>query len=58
MKIVDFTTFKETVEKLDAMTEDDPSKINIFPNKSERKDIAQRMKDFLEVADGNPNWTV
>lgn len=55
MKIVNFSDYKEYVQKLDGMTQDDPSKIRInfhYPDNS----VADKMKRFFNVADGNSIW--
>ena len=59
MKIINFETIKEKVNKLDAMAKTDMTKPNsIFPQK-EDKSVAERMQNFFEVADGeNPSWNV
>ena len=59
MKIINFETIKEKVNKLDAMANVDMTKPNsIFPNK-EDKSVTEKMQKFFEVADGeNPSWNV
>ena len=59
MKIINFETIKEKVNKLDAMAKTDMTKPNsIFPQK-EDKSVAERMQKFFEVSDGeNPSWNV
>lgn len=59
MKIINFETIKEKVNKLDAMANVDMTKPNsIFPHK-EDVSVADKMKKFFEVADGgNPGWNV
>lgn len=59
MKIVDFESFKKSVNKLDAMANIDMTKPNsIFPQKTDES-VADKMKKFFEVADGgNPYWDV
>ena len=59
MKIINFETIKEKVNKLDAMAKTDMTKPNsIFPQK-EDKSVAERMQKVCEVADGeNPSWNV
>lgn len=59
MKIINFETIKEKVNKLDAMANVDMTKLNsIFPYK-EDKSVAEKMQKFFEVADGeNPSWNV
>lgn len=54
MKIVDFNSFKNAVNKLDAMAQTDMTKPNsIFPQDAS---LADKMKKFFDVADGNPDW--
>lgn len=56
MKIVDFESYKNTINKLDKMAQVDMSKPDtIFPQK-EDKSIADRMKKFFDIADGNSIW--
>lgn len=58
MKIVDFESFKNSVNKLDAMAAVDMTKPNsVFPQKKDES-VADKMKKFFEVADGNPSWNV
>ena len=59
MKIYDFDSFKKSVNKLDAMANVDMTKPNtIFPQKTDES-VADKMKKFSEVADGeNPSWNV
>lgn len=57
MKIVDFKSYKEYVQKLDGMTQDDPSKIKIDFHYSDNS-VSEKMKRFFDVADGNPEWNV
>lgn len=58
MKIVDIKTFKNAINKLDNMAQDEPSKIMInFHQKDEG--VSEKMQRFFEVADGgNPSWNV
>lgn len=56
MKIVDFESYKNTINKLDKMAQVDMSKPDtIFPQK-EDKSIVDRMKKFFDIADGNSIW--
>lgn len=56
MKIVDFESYKNTINKFDKMAQVDMSKPDtIFPQK-EDKSIADRMKKFFDIADGNSIW--
>ncbi len=59
MKIINFESIREKVNKLDAMANTDMTKPNsIFPHK-EDKSVAERMQKFFETADGeNPSWNV
>lgn len=59
MKIINFETIKEKINKLDSMAQTDMTKPNsIFPNKYD-KSVAEKMQKFFEVADGeNPSWNV
>ena len=59
MKIINFETIKEKINKLDAMAQTDMTKPNsVFPQK-EDKAVAERMQKFFEIADGNnPSWNV
>lgn len=59
MKIINFETIKEKINKLDSMAQTDMTKPNsIFPNKDD-KSVAEKMQKFFEVADGeNPSWNV
>lgn len=59
MKIVDFDSFKKTVNKLDKMAQVDMTKPNtVFPQKTDET-VADKMKKFFDVADGgNPSWNV
>lgn len=59
MKIVDFNSYKNSVNKLDAMANGDITKPNtIFPQKADES-VADKMKKFFEIADGeNPSWNV
>ncbi len=59
MKIINFETIKEKINKLDAMAQTDMTKPNsVFPQK-EDKSVAERMQKFFEIADGNnPSWNV
>lgn len=59
MKIINFETIKEKINKLDSMAQTDMTKPNsIFPNKDD-KSVAEKMHKFFEVADGeNPSWNV
>ena len=59
MKIINFETIKEKINKFDAMAQTDMTKPNcIFPQK-EDKSIAEKMQKFFEIADGeNPSWNV
>lgn len=56
MKIVDFNSFKNTIEKLDKMAQVDMTKPNtVFPQ-AEDKSVSERMKKFFDIADGNSIW--
>ena len=59
MKIINFETIKEKINKLDAMAQTDMTKPNsVFPQK-EDKSVAEKMQKFFEIADGeNPSWNV
>lgn len=59
MKIINFETIKEKINKLDSMAQTDMTKPNsIFPYKDD-KSVAEKMQKFFEVADGdNPSWNV
>ena len=59
MKIINFETIKEKVNKFDLMAKTDMTKPNsVFPQK-EDKSVAEKMQKFFEVADGeNPSWNV
>ena len=59
MKIINFETIKEKVNKCDSMAKTDMTKPNsVFPQK-EDKSVAEKMQKFFEVADGeNPSWNV
>ncbi len=59
MKIINFETIKEKVNKLDSMAKTDMTKPNsVFPQK-EDKSVAEKMQKFFEIADGeNPSWNV
>lgn len=55
MEIVDFNSFKNSVNKLDKMAQVDMTKPNaIFPQDDS---VADKMKRFFDVADGNSIWT-
>lgn len=57
MEIVDFNSFKNSVKKLDKMAQVDMTKPNaIFPQESDDS-VADKMKRFFDVADGNSIWT-
>lgn len=54
MKIVDFESFKKSVNKLDEMAKPVQPKLNtVFPDET----VADKMKRFFDVADGNSIWT-
>ncbi len=59
MKIINFETIKEKVNKFDSIAKTDMTKPNsVFPQK-EDKSVAEKMQKFFEVADGeNPSWNV
>lgn len=58
MEIVDFNSFKNSVNKLDTMAQVDMTKPNsVFPMK-EDESVKDKMQRFFEVADGNPSWSV
>ncbi len=53
MKIVDFESYKRSVNKLDAMASDAAPKLNtVFEDEM----VADKMKKFFDVADGNSIW--
>lgn len=59
MKIINFETIREKVNKLDTMANVDMTKPNsIFPHKDDdNRTVAEKMQKFFEVADGeNPSW--
>lgn len=59
MKIVNFETIKEKVNKLDAMAQIDLTKINtVFPQNDNGKSVSERMKIFFSVADGDMSFKV
>lgn len=59
MKIVNFETIKEKVNKLDAMAQTDLTKINtVFPQNDNGKSVSERMKIFFSVADGDMSFKV
>ena len=50
MKIVNFETIKEKVNKLDAMAQTDLTKINtVFPQNDNGKSVSERMKIFFFI---------
>ena len=57
MKIVDFKSFKDAVNKLDTMAQVDLTKPNsVFPEKQE-VNLSEKMKNFFDIADGsNHSW--
>ena len=57
MKIVDFKSFKDAVNKLDTMAQVDLTKPNsVFPQKTE-VNLSEKMKNFFDIADGsNHDW--
>lgn len=61
MKIINFETIKEKINKLDSMANVDMTKPNsIFPQKDDdKRTVTEKMQKFFEVADGeNPSWNV
>lgn len=59
MKIINFETIKEQVNKLDAMAQPANTKLNsVFPGLSEGKSVSDRMKIFFDVADGNMSFKI
>ncbi len=55
VKIIDLNLIKEKINKLDAMANVDMSKPNtVFSQKS----VSEKMQQFFEFADGNPEWNV
>jgi hypothetical protein len=59
IEVVDFQSFKDAINKFDDLAGlENSQKITIdFSNHD--KDIAKRMENFFEVADGgNPEWNV
>jgi hypothetical protein len=56
MKIVDFESYKNIINKLDGMTQSDTSKISI--NFQYEDSSKSRMEKFFSFADGNPYWKV
>ena len=59
IKIIDFQSYKDAINTLDKFVGEENSQ-NITINFSNHdKDIAKRMENFFEVADGgNPEWNV
>ena len=60
IKVVNFQSFKDAINKFDGLaTDENPKKITItFPHSND-KDVSKRMEKFFEVADGgNPEWNV
>ncbi len=54
MKIVDFESYKQSINKLDAMAKPVTPKLNpIFSEDT----VSDKMKRFFDVADGNSIWT-
>ncbi|CCY63435.1 MAG: hypothetical protein ACLSA2_05405 [Candidatus Gastranaerophilaceae bacterium] len=59
MKIVNFETIKEKVNKLDAMAQTDLTKINtVFPQNNNGKSVSERMQIFFSIADGDMSFKV
>ena len=58
MKIVDLESFKKAINKLDAMTQNDPAKITIDFPKTQHKSAKDFFDKFFSIADGNPEWNV
>ena len=61
MKIINFETIKEKVNKLDTMANVDMTKPHTnFPHKPDDNPTGgEKMQKFFEVADGeNPSWNV
>ncbi len=57
MKIVDFKSFKKYVDKLDNMAQVDMSKPDLIFPKEKDESVADKMRKFFDVADGN-GWKV
>ena len=54
MKIVDFDSYKKSINKLDKMAQVDMTKPNtVFPQKDERKTAEEFFSKFFNIADGN-----
>ena len=54
MSIVDFESFKNRVNKFDAIAKPVTPKLNpIFTDDS----VSDKMKKFFDIADGNSIWT-
>lgn len=59
--IINFETIKERINKLDSIAnQTDMTKPNtIFQKNDEKLSVAERMKNFFDIADGkNPEWNV
>lgn len=52
MKIINFNSFKNSVNKLDAMTRDD-SPASLFPQNYDRTSAKDFFDKFFSIADGN-----
>jgi len=53
MEIVDFESYKKSVNKFDALAKPVVPKLNtVFPDDT----VADKMKKFFDVADGNSIW--
>lgn len=58
---IHFDTIKEKIDKLDMLANQvDLTKPNtIFMKNTEKLSVAERMKNFFDIADGkNPEWNV
>lgn len=60
MKIVDFNSFKNSVNKLDSMAQVDMTKPNtVFPQKEDKSSAKEFFDNFFNIADGNKaHWDV
>lgn len=57
-KIVDIESYRNAVNKLEALAQDPTSNITINFPKSDNKDAKDFFSRFFGIADGNPEWYV